>query len=229
MSRPLLILRPEPGNRRSVARAEAMGLAALACPLFEIGAMPWEPPPPGHFDAVLFTSANAVKCAGPALSAYVTLPAICVGESTAEAARLAGFADVTIGSGDVSDLLDGLGKRTLLHLCGEDVTETQFETIERRTVYASQIIDHPPSLTFALALHPVAALHSVRAAKRFADLVDSSDSQRAAICLATLSTTVAAAAGGGWQEVAIAAKPRDEDLLDVAMRLIQHIKAPALP
>ena len=227
MSRAVLILRPEPGNSESLARATALGLQALSCPLFKIVPVAWEPPPCDQFDAVLLTSANALLCAGPALAQYLTLPAIAVGPSTAQAARDAGFASVTEGAGDVADILALGGKQSLLHLCGVDVAGVAIPSIERCAVYASDAVEIPSGFAEALSSHPIATLHSVRAALRFTELVDMSATPRGSISIVTISAKVADAAGKGWQEVAIAAKPRDEDVLRAALRLIQPTKAQA--
>jgi uroporphyrinogen-III synthase len=47
-------------------------------------------------------------------------------------------------------------------------------------------------------------------------------SDRAKLILAAISAPVSAAAGGGWREVAIAAAPRDEALLELAAKLCQN-------
>ena len=227
MSRAVLILRPEPGNSESMARATALGLEALSCPLFKIIPVAWEPPPRDQFDAVLLTSANALLCAGPALAQYLTLPAIAVGPSTAQAARDAGFADVTEGTGDVAEMLALVGDQSAVHLCGADVAGAEVSSIQRCTVYASEVVGSPSRFAEALSSHPIAALHSVRAALRFAELMDISATPRSSISIVALSPKVGDAAGKGWQEVAIAAKPRDEDVLRAALRLIQSTKAQA--
>ena len=46
MSRPIVVLRPEPGARATVARIEALGAHAVAAPLFAIRPLPWTPPDP---------------------------------------------------------------------------------------------------------------------------------------------------------------------------------------
>src|SRR5690606_10040333 len=76
--RPLIILRPEPGAGRTAARAARMGLTAHLCPLFEARALDWAAPSPGRFDALLLTSAQTVRMAGPQLDQYRALPAYAV-------------------------------------------------------------------------------------------------------------------------------------------------------
>jgi uroporphyrinogen-III synthase len=61
----------------------------------------------------------------------------------------------------------------------------------------------------------VALLHSPRAARRFADLIE----QRNSIALVTISAATAAEAGDGWEAVEIADEPRDTAMLALAVRL----------
>jgi uroporphyrinogen-III synthase len=64
-----------------------------------------------------------------------------------------------------------------------------------------------------------AVLHSPRAAKRLAELVDPAD--RATIRIAAISAATAEAAGEGWQAVRIASSPNDAELLALAARLCE--------
>ena len=59
--KPLAVLRPEPGASATLGRAQAMGLAAFAMPLFAVEPVAWTAPAPHDFDALLLTSANAVR------------------------------------------------------------------------------------------------------------------------------------------------------------------------
>src|SRR3546814_12298134 len=58
MTRPIAILRPEPGNAVPAAAVAAMGLMAIRLPLFEVRAIAWAAPDPGWFDALVPTSAK---------------------------------------------------------------------------------------------------------------------------------------------------------------------------
>ena len=78
--RRLIILRPEPGAIASLERAKALGLDAISIPLFEVCPLAWTPPDPDEFDAVLATSANAMRHAGAALKPFRHLPLHAVGE-----------------------------------------------------------------------------------------------------------------------------------------------------
>ena len=91
MTRPIAVLRPEPGNAATVTRVTAAGWRAIALPLFVVRPLAWTAPDPSDFDGVLFTSANAVRHGGEELSQLTGLPAFAVGENSAQAARGAGF------------------------------------------------------------------------------------------------------------------------------------------
>ena len=86
MSRPIVVLRPEPGNRVTAAAIEGRGLRAIRLPLFAVQPVAWQAPDPAGFDALLLTSANAVRHGGAGLARLLSLPVFAVGEATADAA-----------------------------------------------------------------------------------------------------------------------------------------------
>ena len=65
--RRVLVLRPNPGDAATIARAEGMGFVAIAAPLFGIVPVAWTPSDAPH-DALMLTSANALRHAGDALA-----------------------------------------------------------------------------------------------------------------------------------------------------------------
>lgn len=222
MTRRLAVLRPEPGNAATAARIEAIGLTAIRLPLFEVQALDWAAPDPSGFDALLLTSANAVRHGGPGLTPLRHLPVYAVGEATATAARAAGFAISYTGVRDGADLVRqaaGRGVRRALLLGGRDRAMADDPIIERViAVYASIERSVAPAALAELA-GSVALLHSPRAARRFAELAESVSLDRRAIRVAAISTTAAEAAGNGWDRVAIAAAPNDAELIDRARAL----------
>lgn len=123
----LLITRPESDARRTAAALAARGHEVRIAPLLKIeaiaganlGSPPWQ--------AVLMTSANAPQAiAGHArLPELRALPVLAVGRRTAEAARAAGFTDVTSADGSAGDLARLVAGRfsagaPLLYLAGSD-------------------------------------------------------------------------------------------------------------
>ena len=85
--RTLLLLRPEPGLSASAERARSLGLDVITAPLFGVEPVVWQLPTPATYDALLLTSANAIRHGGDGLAQLKHLPVHAVGSATAEAAR----------------------------------------------------------------------------------------------------------------------------------------------
>lgn len=214
-----LVLRPEPGNARTVAGLCARGVAAIGVPLFAARALPWTVPEAHGFDALLLTSANAVRLGGAGLATLLALPVVAVGAATAAAARAAGFRVVVTGSGDAAAAVAAarvgcVASTRLLHLTGRE--HVALPGVSRTIVYASETIAVAPEALLA-AIDGVVLLHSARAAARFAELAV--DLPRARIRIAAMSASVAAAAGSGWAHMVVADCPSDARLVDAAATL----------
>lgn len=229
MSRPaLLILRPEPGASMTAKRAFDEGWRPVVSPIFRIEPIAWAAPPPDGYDALMVTSANAVRQAGKAIGAYAGMPAYAVGDATARALKAAGFADIRTGRGDAAIMLEAAaenGVKTALHLAGEDYRDVAHPavTIDRRIVYRSAAIDGfgDKAVTALRESGSVVLLHSGRAAEHFGRLVEAAKIPRGRIRIAALAPAVLAAAGSGWRGSIAAAKPDDAALLAAAARLCQ--------
>ncbi|WP_375381488.1 uroporphyrinogen-III synthase [uncultured Sphingomonas sp.] len=222
MSRPVAILRPEPGNAATAARVEASGWTAIRLPLFEVHGRAWQAPDPAEFDALVLTSANAARHAGAEITKLAGLPVLAVGIATADAAREAGLHVSLTGTSDAASLLAdarAMGVSRALHLAGRDRLATSPAITHTITVYASDALDHDPVVTRELS-GAVALLHSPRAARRLAELADAAGLNRSGVRLAALSAAVARAAGAGWDTVAVATTPDDASLLDAAQSVL---------
>ncbi len=219
--RRLFILRPQPGADLSVERARALGMEAAALPLFEVRGLEWQVPDPSEFDALLLTSANAVRHGGAGLAALRHLPVHAVGETSAAAARSAGFGPVSAGGGDVMTLLGELepGLR-LFHPCGRERRELESaQMIASVAVYASDALPLPAG--FAAITGGLVAVHSPRAGARLAELADEAGVNRRSVRIAAISEAAASAAGAGWGVVMSAPVPTDAGLLELAARLCE--------
>jgi uroporphyrinogen-III synthase len=178
-------------------------------------------------DCVLLTSANAARHAGPQLAAFTHLPCFAVGEISAAAARSAGLTDVRTGNSDGAALFElaaAAGMERPLHLSGRDYNPLDHPRlkVERRIAYASEgVRSLPGPAVDALRSGAIALLHSPRAGALFGDLIDCAGLDRRTIPIAALSKNVAAAAGPGWKTVAIAERPSDDALLELAAKLCQ--------
>ncbi|MBJ6122740.1 uroporphyrinogen-III synthase [Sphingomonas mollis] len=221
MRRPLIVLRPEPGNARTAAAIEALGGEAIRLPLFTIEPRPWHAPDPAAFDVLLATSANAFRQGGAGLAGLRDLPVWAVGATTAEAARAAGFTVARIGEGDGRTLaLTAPAGLRMLHLAGKERIAPAgiAATVMTRSVYAAPPTD-VSAAAIAGAAGGVALLYSTRAARRWAELVDLHRLPRDTIRLATIGKAVATAAGDGWNRVAAAAVPTDAAVVTLALGL----------
>jgi uroporphyrinogen-III synthase len=211
----LVILRPEPGSSATLARAREFGLDAVAVPLFEVEPVPWEAPNLAAFNGLLLTSANAVRLAGDQLQDLRGLKTYAVGEATASAARDAGFDIAATGEAGVDRLLGSIEPDLkLLHLCGEDRREPQGAKQEITTVavYRAKPLD---AAGLGDMRNVVALIHSSRAGRRFAELVQ----DRGTISIAAISEAARHAVGDGWKTVAVANSPTDDALLALAASL----------
>lgn len=221
--RPLVILRPEPGASGTAAAAETVGLHVRKMPLFEVRPLDWHAPDATAFDALLLTSANACRCGGAQLDSLRALPAHCVGEATAAAARNAGFTVASVGAAGVDSLLGSLPSNLrLLHLCGADRRQLAqaSQRIEQVAVYEAAELPMPQDL--GRIEGSVVAIHSPRAGKRLRTVCEKAGIARRSIAVAAISSEAADAAGEGWQAVRAAAQPNDAALLAIASDLCNN-------
>ena len=216
----VLVLRPEPGASATVKRAKERGLDTVAVPLFEIEPVEWEVPETGSFDGLLLTSTNAIRQAGDRLTDLRGLKVYAVGAATAEAAREAGFDVASTGEAGIDRLLGSLEPELkLLHLGGEDrrAPEDARQEIRPVTVYRARQRD---DVEFGDVDGSVALIHSPRAGKRFAELVN--PDAKNSVAIAAISEEAKAAAGDGWAQVEAAETPSDDALLALAERLCNN-------
>lgn len=208
----MIVLRPQPAADATAARAAALGLNAVVAPLFEILPMAWAAPDPAPFDALLLTSASAVRAAGLQLAQFAHLPVVAVGEATAEAARGAGLDVVQTGEGDGASVVASSRFRKFVHLAGRRHAPLNDPRVTSVAVYLAEALP-PPELPG----RGVALLHSTRAARRFAAIV----ADHAAYSLVAISPAVAEAAGSDWRDIISAERPTDAAMLALAASLCE--------
>jgi len=216
MSRPLLILRPEPEAQATAERARSLGLEPIVCPLFGGVAVPWNPPD-GQFDAIMVTSAAAIRLGGTRLSGYRELPLYAVGSATAEAARAAGFREVRAGGGAVDTVIARIAadaRNRVLYVAGRDRTAHGEPPFECVTVIVYAMDPLPPP---GLPADAVALIHSKRAGERLAEIVE----DRATIDIVAISSKAASGAGTGWRSVQWPDEPTDAAMLALAAPLCE--------
>lgn len=218
--RPLVIVRPEPGASATAAAARRAGLSPVVMPLFRIEPVEWRAPGTSQFDGLLLTSANAVRFAGDELPGLGGLPAYCVGDSTAAAARNAGLSVAVVGDGGIDALLALLPKSLrLLHLCGTDRREPGAPKQAISAVPVYRAAELPPPTSLSQLAGTVVAVHSPRSAARLRVVADEKGLRRETVAIVAISSEAAAAAGDGWQSVSVAEEPTDSALLALASSL----------
>ena len=227
----LVVTRPQSDSERTAAALRARGHEVLVAPLMRV-----EPVAgnfSGHWGGVIITSANAPGAIAdsPAGKALFKLPLFAVGRRSADAARQAGFSNVTAAGGDVRDLVKLIAERhadasaPLLYLAGEDraadlVAELVVHDIaaEMAVVYRAASAPFPPALSAALQAGEVdAVLHfSKRSAETYlAGAAQAGVAKQALavrhICLSAQAAEPLAGAGAG--RIAIAPRPDEAALI----------------
>ncbi|HVT50909.1 MAG TPA: uroporphyrinogen-III synthase [Dongiaceae bacterium] len=237
-----LITRPLEDAKPLADLLEARGVDCVVEPLLEIA-----PKPDARIDldgvqALLFTSANGVR-AFAAHSTRRDLKVLTVGEGSAEAARAAGFSDVTAAGGDVDALAALATSRlspqngALFHgaasaLAGDlqGKLEAAGFTLRRAVLYeAKTATAFSPETRMNLALGGIdlVLLFSPRTARTFAELwrdaAQPSLHKTTALCLSPAVAREVAELG--WQRIATAAHPDQDSMLALVETEIERRKA----
>jgi uroporphyrinogen-III synthase len=229
----LVVTRPRADSERTATALRARGYDVLVAPLMRVE--PVATDISGGWGGVIITSANAPGAiAGhPARAALVKLPLFAVGRRSADAARQAGFVNVTSAGGDVRDLVQLIAERhadasaPLLYLAGEDraadlVGELAVHGIatELVVVYRAVSAPFPPELTAALKAGEVdGVLHFSKrsaenyiAAARQAGIIEQALAVRH-YCLARPIAEPLSGAGAG--SITVAKRPDEAALIEL--------------
>lgn len=228
------VARPEPGAARTGERLAALGHVPLVAPVLRVrptGA----PLPPGAFDGLILTSANALEAllATIGIGRLGGIPVFAVGPRTAALALQARLGPVETGAGDAVALGRSVQRilppgARLLHVAGaERKTEPAAAltaagyAVETLVAYAAQALPHLPERVFAaLAAAPPtldAALHysrrSATVAHRLTEAAGHGGAFRALRHYCLSDDVAAALDQAGIAADFVAARPREDDLL----------------
>lgn len=227
------VTRAEPGASATAARIEALGHTVVLAPMLSIEFLAVADAP-DHLAGVLFTSANGVRAFARAHQQR-DVPAYCVGDATAAAARAAGFLHTFSASGDVEALAAHVTTHAtpragaLLHAAGADLAgdlegrlrQNGF-TVETRTYYkAVESLALSPVLEAALTSSSPrmegVLFHSARAAATFVRAIEKQMNAKESLARITafcMSDAVADSARGAiWKQILVATEPQDAALL----------------
>jgi uroporphyrinogen-III synthase len=231
----VIVTRAEPGASLTAGELAKRGVDPILAPIFRIEATGGVPPDPAAFQALLFTSANAVRSFS-ASPAWLTKTAFCVGAATAAAAQSVGFVRCPHANGDSHALLALVRAQLLpadgrlLHVRGVDVAGDLFGQlgglgfstdllITYRSVAARTL---PAAAVTALqddAPCPLAVLfHSPRGAELGASLLRADAGRLHAAFISEAAARAGAAAA--WASVGIAEQPSDKALIATALTQI---------
>ena len=232
----LLVTRPEPDGERTAAVLRARGHEVMVAALLRVAAIADADLGAGPHAGVIITSANAARALGahPRRAELARLPAFAVGRRSAEAARAAGFGDVTSADGDARDLVRLIATRgaaahaPLLYLTGEDRAADVAAALAKhgvpvRTVEVYRAVAaaaFPSAVETALAAGALAGvLHfSRRSAEAFLSCARRAGLLAGALAPLQLCLSAAVAeplAAAGAASIRIAARPDEAAMLEL--------------
>ncbi len=225
------ITRAQPGADATAERLRALHFAPVITPVLQVQALQDAPSLEG-VGAVAFTSGNAVR-AFAGLIAERELPVFAVGDSTAAAAREAGFTQVTSAAGDVSALADRIAQDRQDFVgevlypapaepAGDLVAALADRGVPARSlpVYRTAAADFttPPDIDAVM-------IHSAKAARRLAQdpALAPAAPAMAAICISAAAAEPLSDAG--FREILVASAPNEAAMLE-ALRAWAARQAP---
>ena len=212
------VTRAEPGASATAARLADLGHEPVVAPVIGVAAIEGATVDLAGVGAIAFTSANGVE-AFSALSPERGLPIFAVGDATAEAARAAGFPEVTSAEGDVPALAALILARraeiagAVLHPCALKPAGDLVGALAAAGLQARRVALYDTRATAASAPRADAVLvHSPSAGRALAALL--TPEQAAELSVFALSQACAAPlAGLGFRAVTVSPFPREDALL----------------
>lgn len=220
MSLSVIVTRTLPGARDTADHLARLGFKPILSPMLSIVETGLDPDALIGIRHIVFTSANGVRPLGaPGLTAW------CVGPSTAEAARKAGFDPVIEGDGNADDLarliLAAHPEGPLLHIANEAAAGELVAALKAGGLDARFAAPYRTDPASSLAVEAAAALasgtpvivllHSAKAAAALAAL-DPNHNHAALVAIsAAAAAPLKVRAGlGTW----IAERPNEDSLMD---------------
>ena len=231
----VLVTRPIEDGAKTVERLKNKGVDAVLAPVTAITST-GQTPPSAPFDAVLISSANAIRhLPDDARMRLLHVPIYCVGEKTASVARASGFTSVTTGTGDGRALVKLVASTlkpsaALLYLTGtprkpfieEGLRASGFEPLVTE-LYRTIPVDPWPAGARASVETCDKALHfsraSVEALLVAAEKAGLSSTLRGLTHLCLSEDVAAPLRKNDYSQILVAAKPSEEDVLNLL-----HIK-----
>lgn len=232
--RSVLVTRPQPVADEMAEKLRREGFEAFVAPMTEYVELHADYAGLDRFQAVVFTSAQAVNFFAGRTDAR-SFTVFAVGDATAVAAGRCGFAKVYSAEGDSDDVIRMIREKQgemelkhLLHVCGEDTSQDLGRALKddgievtRLSVYKAAFLEvMPPEVEKALMEGRIGTvtLFSARTASNFVRLLQRPDLKGVsgnleAVCI---SDRVAAIVNPlPWKAVRVAANPHLEAVMDI--------------
>jgi uroporphyrinogen-III synthase len=219
MTRRVWVTRTQPEAGASATRVRERGFEAVVAPVLEARPLAGAAIELADVDAIAFTSGHAARAFAGLCSAR-DRAVFAVGDRTAGVARAAGFTDVRSAAGDAAALagqIAAAGVRGVLHPRARETAGDLEGLLRPRGVAVRGVIVYatvPTALAAAPADIAAVLIHSPRAARRVADLVDSA-AARGMTALAISPAAAAPLEGLGFAQVRSAPFPDEVSLLDL--------------
>ena len=242
----VVVTRPHPDDETTAAGLRARGFEVLRAPMLRFAPVPFQDDTDARYDAVIVTSANALRAIEPQLagSRLLELPLFAVGERTASAARDAGFGQVIAAKGDAAALRDlvlaGVKSKqlkrgsTLLYLAGADLArdlagelgEKGFTVVTHTTYRMIPVSRLPPEVCDAFVANEVEAVlhYSRRSARAFLDAARTGGVEISALALPQYCISSAVASilrDAGATQVTAAASADENALFEALARALR--------
>jgi uroporphyrinogen-III synthase len=242
----VLVTRPHPDGEVTAKNLRARGFEVLRAPMLRFEPLPFHDDDETQYDALLATSANALRAVEPQLAGHrlLKLPLFVVGEHTAAVARSAGFSQVIAAKGDAQALLDLVlasvkarqleKSATLLYLAGTDLArdlagelgEHGFTVSMHATYRMTPASSLPPEVCAAFVANGIEAVlhYSRRSAAAFVAAARSGGVEISALavpqcCMSDAVADVLREAGAA--QVSVAARPDENELLEGLARALR--------
>ena len=243
----ILVTRPHPDDKTTAEALRKRGFEVLCAPMLRFEPLPFQDDTDAAYGAIIVTSANALRAIAPHLAGHrlLKLPLFAVGETTAAAARDAGFGEVTASRGDAGALRDLVVARAkskqlkksspILYFAGADLARdlagelgaSGFTVVTQTTYRMAPAPSLPREVCDAFVAHGVEAVlhYSRRSARAFLDAAREGGVEISALALpqCCISSAVAAVLrDAGATQVSAAASPDENSLFEALGRALQR-------
>ena len=240
----MLVTRPEPDARSTLARLQALDIDARMAPLMVRQTLEVSLPPPDGFAAMVVTSANAVRSLADRgmVETYRHLPVFAVGDRTALEAQDAGFLRVSSAAGALQDLINAMAisgmRGPVFYPTGKHQSADLAKSLAPLGIMVATAKLYDMVALEALSTDVLAGLadgsigavlaYSRRTAEIFAKLAASLDqSQRSRIAMLCLSEAVAEPLlEAHFNRISLADRPDEDAMMTLALAVARETTAP---